>query len=324
MSKPIGTEIAVALAALQGEITPAHKSGHNSYNDYDYSTLEDYYAVLRPLMAKHGIAIVFDTPEVRPSPDRKTLKNVTEYHVMVRIDGTIIHKSGEIIKISGWGEGQDVGDKAIYKAITGAKKYAISSAFAIPTTDDPECDSHEETRPESQQPQNPPGFKAPPLLAQSQQAKGPVRTVTAGKPATPPQAHAEAPSSPPAVTPAQDTPPKFPAGTGCLAKVKEATAQFFASKATGGKSLCGDFQLKNGLVTAAQYINIQTLLKSKKVDLVDFKMFLARAYFDVGPDQLEYEYVTLENIRVEWYQAIVKTITENGSLITAAAKGGKA
>jgi hypothetical protein len=38
------------------------------------------------------------------------------------------------------GEGQDAGDKAVYKAMTGALKYCLLKTFLIPTGDDPERD----------------------------------------------------------------------------------------------------------------------------------------------------------------------------------------
>ena len=39
------------------------------------------------------------------------------------------------------GSGQDAGDKGIFKAISGAQKYALMKAFMIPTGDDPEQDA---------------------------------------------------------------------------------------------------------------------------------------------------------------------------------------
>src|SRR5574340_328981 len=45
------------------------------------------------------------------------------------------------------GEGQDRGDKATYKAMTGATKYALLKLFLIPTGDDPEKDEDEQPTP---------------------------------------------------------------------------------------------------------------------------------------------------------------------------------
>ena len=46
------------------------------------------------------------------------------------------------------GEGADVGDKAPYKAMTGALKYALLQSFLLSTGDDPE-DEHANSRPRS-------------------------------------------------------------------------------------------------------------------------------------------------------------------------------
>src|SRR5699024_6730814 len=47
--------------------------------------------------------------------------------------------------------GQDAGDKAVYKAITGATKYALMKVFMIPTGDDPEQDYEADERNNTQQ-----------------------------------------------------------------------------------------------------------------------------------------------------------------------------
>ena len=53
------------------------------------------------------------------------------------IDG----ETGEEITFKMSGSGQDAGDKGIFKAISGAQKYALMKAFMIPTGDDPEQDA---------------------------------------------------------------------------------------------------------------------------------------------------------------------------------------
>ena len=50
----------------------------------------------------------------------------------------ICKDSGEMIDGTYHGAGEDKGDKAIYKAITGALKYILTTSFLIPTGDDPE------------------------------------------------------------------------------------------------------------------------------------------------------------------------------------------
>lgn len=50
-------------------------------------------------------------------------------------------ETGETISFQSIGTGADSGDKAAYKAATGALKYALLTGFLIPTGDDPEADS---------------------------------------------------------------------------------------------------------------------------------------------------------------------------------------
>ena len=47
-------------------------------------------------------------------------------------------KSGEELTVRVAGEGADAGDKAPYKAMTGALKYALLQSFLLATGDDPE------------------------------------------------------------------------------------------------------------------------------------------------------------------------------------------
>jgi hypothetical protein len=49
--------------------------------------------------------------------------------------------TGETISFQSIGTGADSGDKAAYKAATGALKYALLLGFLVPTGDDPESDA---------------------------------------------------------------------------------------------------------------------------------------------------------------------------------------
>ncbi len=54
--------------------------------------------------------------------------------------------TGEYIEGSMEGDGADSGDKGVYKAITGAIKYIMTSTFLIPTNDDPEVARKDEEK----------------------------------------------------------------------------------------------------------------------------------------------------------------------------------
>lgn len=133
-------KLAPALVKAQSEIKAAQKSGDNKFDKYKYSKLEDFFDSAKPILAKHGFALVIGTPSVNPLPDRTTKNGGAEHACQVTVSACLIHESGEWIEAIGQGEGQDRADKSIYKAITGAKKYAVAGLLAIPTTDDPEAD----------------------------------------------------------------------------------------------------------------------------------------------------------------------------------------
>ena len=132
--------ISKAIVRVQADIRAASKSGDNKFDKYNYSKLEDFFAVAKPAMASNGLALVVSVKGYESLPDRSTKNGGFEHAVRVMLEGTLIHESGETISVQGCGEGQDRADKAIYKAITGGKKYLLASLFSIPTTDDPEAD----------------------------------------------------------------------------------------------------------------------------------------------------------------------------------------
>lgn len=140
-------EISAALVAAQAEMPNVGKSGNNTFDRYTYAKLEDYVKVIRPIFAKHGLSMLTSVDAVERLPDRATQKGGTEKCVQVKVSLTIRHKSGQAITTHSFGEGQDRSDKAIYKAITGARKYALASALGLATSDDPESEPPPEPPP---------------------------------------------------------------------------------------------------------------------------------------------------------------------------------
>jgi hypothetical protein len=140
LTSPDVDKIAPALVAVQAAIRAAGKSGENLYDKYKYAKLEDYLHVARPLLAQHGLSVIISINRVERLADRQTVKGGVERAVEVQLLARLSHSSGQFIEIFGVGEGQDRADKAVYKAITGGKKYLLAGLLAIPTTDDPEAD----------------------------------------------------------------------------------------------------------------------------------------------------------------------------------------
>jgi hypothetical protein len=134
------TELAAAMAEAQAEFRAVGKSGENTYDRYSYANLDDYVRTVRPVLAKHGLSVMTGVSEVVALEDRTTSKGGKEHAVRVKLGVLITHKSGEWVEAEAWGEGQDRADKSVYKAITGARKYALASVFGLATSDDPEAD----------------------------------------------------------------------------------------------------------------------------------------------------------------------------------------
>lgn len=116
-------------------IRTVKKNGRNEFNKYDYATEKDLLDEVKPLLLKNGLIIVPSVVDQKRTGDIATVK--VEF-TLVDID------SGEELKTVFYGEGQDKGDKATYKAYTGAVKYYLMKTFMIPTGDDPEADETEE------------------------------------------------------------------------------------------------------------------------------------------------------------------------------------
>jgi hypothetical protein len=153
--------LSAAMVKCQSLINAVGKSGENKFDHYNYSTLEDYCKQLKPAMVAAELAVFFNEDEIQEKGVRETSTGKKEYVVRVKLTATIMHSSGECMDVVGWGEGQDRGDKAIYKAITGCKKYLLANAFNIPTTDDPEVDSHDADEPKKASKPTPPPAQPP-------------------------------------------------------------------------------------------------------------------------------------------------------------------
>ena len=121
---------------------------------YRYAKEGDFIAAVRPLMEVHGVTI-------RPIEMRVVTNEVFQrksggdaYRVVVLVTYELLHSSGDRATVQAFGEGQDSGDKAFNKAMTGAMKYALRQSFCVETGDDPDdTPSHAQERaPQQAQP----------------------------------------------------------------------------------------------------------------------------------------------------------------------------
>lgn len=127
------------IMAEVGWISKGDSVEINGKKAYDYTSEAQFIAEVRPLFIKHRVMImptgtpVVDVKEFQKSGDRVSyLTTITLNYSFIDAD------SGETMNIIGIGQGSDSGDKGVYKAMTGALKYAIRQALFIGTGDDPE------------------------------------------------------------------------------------------------------------------------------------------------------------------------------------------
>lgn len=135
-------EMLDALVEASKKIGNAVKSGHNDHDRYDYGTLEDFLNACRAPLLEHGLLLV-SRPVCDPLfSEAKTKAGTTMQVARVLVETRVIHAASKgWIAARVWGEGRDLGDKAIYKALTGGRKYALAMVLGIYTTDEPEGDS---------------------------------------------------------------------------------------------------------------------------------------------------------------------------------------
>jgi len=128
------------LAKVMETVKYIEKRGYNKFHKYNYATESDVSEKVREVLAEEKVIMLPDVVE-HTTREHVNQRGNKEYISTVTVKFTFIDgETGEELSIHSVGEGQDAGDKAVYKAITGATKYALMKAFMIPTGDDPEQD----------------------------------------------------------------------------------------------------------------------------------------------------------------------------------------
>lgn len=145
--------LAKKMIAIMKDVSYIQKTGKNTHFNFTYAKESDVVCAISAAFQKHGIfmytSILERTclPYSRERSDKignKTLKEA--FLVTVKIQVTFVDAdSGEQFVSFFYGDGTDSDDKAVYKALTGAHKYALMKTFLIATGDDPEKD-HEKVK----------------------------------------------------------------------------------------------------------------------------------------------------------------------------------
>lgn len=136
----MSAKITQALHQVMSSVSYIQKTSRNDFHKYNYVGEADLLEKLRPAMLEAGLMLI---------PSIKGVSPIDEHGVTtVQMEYTLIHKDGDIWPsvICAAGQGGDrnkngVGDKGLYKAITGANKYLLFKLFQIETGDDPETEA---------------------------------------------------------------------------------------------------------------------------------------------------------------------------------------
>ena len=144
--------VATKIAMITGELGAILKDGHN--DSYDFISYEQFYAVLRPLIAKHKLVCLPNITQwdeviqkIKAKVWNKTTKNYEDGEkeiIRTRLCGTIkmiCGDTGEMIEISAVGADQDYGGKSMAQAITEFDKRALMKIFKVSSKGDVDPDS---------------------------------------------------------------------------------------------------------------------------------------------------------------------------------------
>lgn len=134
------------LVEVAQAIDHVEKGGRNTAQSYDYVRAVDVARIVRKELSDRGVVPITSTRVVSVEPAGQTRSGAIQY--LTTIAGTVTFhdsESSDLVSFDIVGQGIDTGDKGIYKAITGALKYALTTAFLIPNeADDPEVTRKDE------------------------------------------------------------------------------------------------------------------------------------------------------------------------------------
>jgi hypothetical protein len=177
------TGIYLKIIAIMEVVERIAKRGQNKAQNYDYLMAEDVINEIRQECVKQKLVIMAGCTGVT-TIEGQSKSGGTQYLTTTAMEYHIVDaETGDKVTIPWHGQGQDSGDKGIYKAFTGSVKTFLRNLFMIPTGDDPEDDG-KPPKPRQQLPQRPPTQDAPP-------PPGPRPT-----PPTPPQKPTDEPAKP--------------------------------------------------------------------------------------------------------------------------------
>lgn len=145
----IGTsKIAAKLVSAMKAVDAVEKKGRNTLQGYNFVRATDVANEVRKALYEIGVAFTYSVISER-TWEAPTNKGSLQFFCSLIVEVTFTDSdSGESISARSIGWGGDMQDKAPYKAMTGALKYALRMNFLIPDESDPEnSETHESVAP---------------------------------------------------------------------------------------------------------------------------------------------------------------------------------
>jgi len=123
------------FAEVRRRLGYIQKRGHNERHNYNYVTAADLAGSVGDILAELGVIVIPQLQSISTEPPRGSSERIARIVMNYRF---VDARSGEELSVRVACEGADAGDKAPYKAMTGALKYALLQSFLLATGDDPE------------------------------------------------------------------------------------------------------------------------------------------------------------------------------------------
>jgi hypothetical protein len=122
------------FAEVRRRLGYVQRRGHNERHNYSYVTAADLAGSVGDILAELGVVVIPQLQSISTEPPRSSSDRIARVVMNYRF---VDARSGEELTVRVAGEGADAGDKAPYKAMTGALKYALLQSFLLATGDDP-------------------------------------------------------------------------------------------------------------------------------------------------------------------------------------------
>lgn len=128
-----------AILMVMRQIGYVQKTGFNQKQQYKFASEGDLIRTLRPAMLEAGITVAVVNIEALERWESTAKSGLPQHHIRGIVTTRFSHAaSGECLDVASLAEGADFLDKASFKAMTGAYKYALRETFCIETGDDPD------------------------------------------------------------------------------------------------------------------------------------------------------------------------------------------